>query len=169
MANMIRLRAGDSEYLQMSNGLTDVFINVLVLSGSREARTTDEKRLIVWLAEKDQSRVGSGTVGFDLPDMPWNKRTFEENRAFLLDVIAAARNRTGWEVLEYTPNEKILSPCLDRFARIVSRMEAGDVLPDRLEQWLAAASDSDPGTRGFPLCPKHHVLLTEFGCHICNN
>ncbi|MBD5528583.1 MAG: hypothetical protein HDR02_09280 [Lachnospiraceae bacterium] len=168
MANMIRLRAGDPEYMRMSNGLTDVFINVLVLSGSKAARTIDEKRLIVWLAEKDQSRVGSGTVGFAITDMPWNRQTFAENRAFLLEVIAAARNRTGWEVLEYTPNEEILFPCLDRFAEIVSQMEAKDVRQDSLEEWLAA-SDSDPVACGFPLCPRHHVLLTEFGCHICNN
>lgn len=169
MANTIRLRAGDPEYMRMSNGLTDVFINVLVLSGSKAARTIDEKRLIVWLAEKDQSRVGSGTVGFAITDMPWNRQTFAENKAFLLDVIAASRNRTGWEALEYTPNEEILFPCLDRFAEIISQMEAKDVRPDSLEEWLAAASDSDPVACGFSLCPRHHVLLTEFGCHICNN
>ena len=169
MANMIRLKSGDPEYLRMSNGLTDVFINVLVLSGSKAARTIDEKRLIVWLAEKDQSRVGSGTVGFDITDMPWNKSTFAENRDFLLDATRAARHRTGWEALEYTPNEEILFPCLDKFAEIVSRMEADDILPDSLEKWLMAASDSAPVVQDFPLCPKHHALLTEFGCQICNN
>ena len=43
--------------IQMSNGLTDVFLNVLILSGSALAKTVSEKRLIVWLAEKDQSRI----------------------------------------------------------------------------------------------------------------
>ena len=55
MANIIWLGAAEnSQCIQMSNGLTDVFINVLVLSGSLLAHTSDEKRLIVWLAEKDQ-------------------------------------------------------------------------------------------------------------------
>ena len=52
--------------IQMSNGLTDVFFNVLVLSGSALARTDSERRLVVWLAEKDQSRMGYGAIGFDL-------------------------------------------------------------------------------------------------------
>ncbi|MDE6728657.1 MAG: hypothetical protein K2J80_12080, partial [Oscillospiraceae bacterium] len=58
--------------LKMSNGLTAVFIDVITLAGSRIAQTVDEKRLIVWLAEKDQSVVGIGTVGFDIREMPWN-------------------------------------------------------------------------------------------------
>lgn len=49
MANTIRLRAGDPEYMRMSNGLTDVFINVLVLSGSGAARTIDEKRILPYM------------------------------------------------------------------------------------------------------------------------
>lgn len=35
--------------LSMSNGLTDVFISVLLLSGSQLAKDENEKRLIVWL------------------------------------------------------------------------------------------------------------------------
>lgn len=169
MANIVGLRAETPEYIQMSNGLTDVFINVLVLSGSKMAQTVDEKRLIVWLAERDQSRIGGGAVGFDIPDMPWNRQTFAENRAFLLEVIASARNRIGWEVLEYAPNEEMLFPRLDQFARLVSQMEETEVCPDNLEKWLAAASGFDPVACGFPLCPRHHTLLTEFGCQICNN
>ena len=72
MANTIGInpQSCGRELLQMSNGLTDVFVNVLVLSGSALARTVSEKRLIVWLAEKDQSRMGAGTVDFDLWEMP---------------------------------------------------------------------------------------------------
>ena len=61
--------------IRMSNGATDVFINVLAISGSALAETEQEKRLIVWLSEKDQ-KVGRGTVGFDIVEMPWQKETF---------------------------------------------------------------------------------------------
>ena len=50
----------------MSNMATDVFINVLSLSGSILAETVEEKQLIVWLSEKDQKFAGLGTVGFDI-------------------------------------------------------------------------------------------------------
>lgn len=157
------------ECIQMNNGLTNVFLNILILSGSALAQTVSEKQLIVWLAEHDQSKVGMGTVGFDLWDMPWNPDTFEEDRGFLLWVISAAKGRLGWEWLDYSPNEDMLFPCLDRFAELVSRVKASEIRPDILEEWLAEADISDPVLCGFPTCPKHHVLLTVFGCHICNN
>lgn len=63
MGNIISLndKTPKSDWISMSNGLTSVFISVLGLSGSRLAQTDDEKRLIVWLLEKDQSAVGIGT------------------------------------------------------------------------------------------------------------
>ena len=171
MGNMIGLNPSTSggTCLQMSNGLTDVFLNVLVLSGSALAKTVSEKRLIVWLAERDQSRVGMGTVGFDLRDMPWAPASFARDREFLLCVAAGARERMGWEKLDYHPNEKLLFPCLDRFAELVGEMAFSEIKADALEEWLLGADVSDPVLCGFPLCPRHQTLLTVFGCHICNN
>lgn len=155
--------------IQMSNSLTDVFLNVLVLSGSALAGTVSEKRLIVWLAEQDQSRVGLGAVGFDLCDMPWDSDTFEADRDFLLRAIEAAKGRLGWERLDYQPNEAILFPCLDRFAGLVSEMDASEIRPECRKEWLAAADASDPVVWGFPVCSRHRALLTIFGCQICNH
>lgn len=170
MANIIWLGAAEnSQCIQMSNGLTDVFINVLVLSGSLSAHTADEKRLIVWLAEKDQSKAGMGTVGFDICDMPWNKDTFAENKHFLLNVIEAAKSKTSWKLLDYKPNEKLLFPCLDRFSELISAMDCVNINPAALKEWLAAADSNDPALSGFPKCPKHGALLSCFGCQICNN
>ena len=52
----------------MSNDGTDVFINILALSGSVIAQTENEKRLMVYLSEKDQI-IGRGCVGFDIVEM----------------------------------------------------------------------------------------------------
>ncbi len=153
--------------LQMSNGLTDVFVNVLVLSGSALAKTVSEKRLIVWLAEKDQSRVGAGTVDFDLWEMPWDSNTFEEDRAFLLRVVSGAKERLGWEKLDYRPNEDMLFLCLDHFSELISGL--AQIQPGALEEWLAESDPSDPVMSGFPRCSRHQTLLSIFGCHICNN
>ncbi len=51
MANIITLQSS-GEYIQMNNGLTNVFIHVLVLSGSNLAQTIDQKHLVMWLAEE---------------------------------------------------------------------------------------------------------------------
>lgn len=167
MANTIQYKETDG--IHMSNGLTDVFLNVLLLSGSKMAEREEEKRLIVWLAERDQSRVGIGTVGFDLCDMPWDTRTFEADRAFLRKAVSGAKDRLGWESLDYAPQEELLFPCLDRFDRFLEQMDAAQIGPSALREWLAESSPSDPVFCGFPKCPKHHTLLTVFGCQICNN
>lgn len=163
MANVI------GQDLSMSNGLTNVFINVLVLSGSRLAKTVDEKRLIVWLAEKDQSKVGMGTVGFDIEEMPLNYDNFNKNKTFILEVIQAAKNKLGWETLEYHPNEKMLFPALEKFSKMISHLEAKYILPNALGEWLTAADSDDPVVCGFPKCEKHGVYLSCFGCQVCNN
>ncbi|MDE7225086.1 MAG: hypothetical protein K2O34_15075 [Acetatifactor sp.] len=43
--------------------MANYIINVLVLSGSELAETDSEKRMIVYLAERDQV-IGQGAVGF---------------------------------------------------------------------------------------------------------
>lgn len=155
--------------LKMSNGLTAVFIDVLTLAGSRLARTEDEKRLVVWLAEKDQSVVGIGTVGFDIREMPWNTERFEENKRFLLNVTEAAENRTAWDKLSYQPNTDLLFPALKQFAEMLSQMTAEDADENAAKEWLDAAESGDPVLRGFPKCEKHGILLTCFGCLFCDD
>ncbi len=171
MGNTINLnsKSSDKDALVMSNGLTDVFISVLSLSGSRLAKTADEKRLIIWLSEKDQSAVGSGVVGFDISDMPWNTQTFEENRQFLLQTVKLAKEKICWENLDYEPNTEFLFPQLDKFYNLIEKFNVMDIAQDNLEEWLEIADKDDPVLNGFPLCPKHKTLLTAFGCQVCNN
>jgi hypothetical protein len=48
-------------------------------------------------------------------------------------------------------------------------MDASKIQPEALKEWLAAAEPDDPVLCGFPRCSKHQILLTVFGCHICND
>lgn len=166
MSNYVGLGSDD---LYMSNGLTDVFLNVLILSGSRLATNEDEKRLIVWLAERDQSKRGSGTVGFDIGEMPWNPDNFAESRTFMLNVIRFAQQRLGWETLDYTPAKEMIFPALEKFYEMMSAFTVNDILPGVLQEWLGAADENDPVLCGFPKCEKHDALLGCFGCQVCNN
>lgn len=154
--------------LKMSNGLTSVFIDVLTLAGSRLARTEDEKRLIVWLAEKDQSKVGIGTVGFDIRKMPWNKERFEENKRFMLKMVDAAENKTDWNKLDYQPNEEHIFRVLQEFAELISKMTAEDIDENAMKEWLDGAEGDDPVLCGFPNCPEHGILKTLWGCLFCD-
>lgn len=98
----------DDDSLSMSNGLTDVFIDYLLICGSQLAESESEKRMTVFLAEKQQTIIGMGTVGFDIIEMPWQIDSFE-------------------------------------------------------------AEKDDPINCGFPKCSKHGVLLSLFGCKLCND
>lgn len=171
MGNMIGLNSkiSTADCLYMSNGLTNAFINVLSLSGAKLAQTVSQKRVIVWLSEKDQSKLGIGNVGFDICEMPWNMQTFDEDKEFLLSVIKAAESKVEWEKLGYTPNEQMLSSALKQFTNLVSKMSKEEIQTDMLEDWLAEANADDPVLCGFPICKEHGTLLTCFGCQVCNN
>ena len=155
------------DWICMSNTATDVFINVLSLSGSALAETAEEKWLIVWLSEKDQKFVGLGTVGFDVVDMPWKKETFAKNKKFLLNVIKSAENKLGWEKLDYCP--EFILPNLHKFREYIEKMTEDDIDNNVISEWLDAAATDDPINCGFPRCEEHNTLLTFLGCQICNS
>ena len=169
MGNTIRFNNNTpDDRIHMSNGATDVFINVLALSGSALAKTTQEKRLIVWLSEKDQ-KVGRGTVGFDVVEMPWQKETFANDKAFMLRVIEAAENKLDWEKLDYTPNPDYILHNLRQFKKFIERMTDQDIDENAAVEWLDGIESDDPVNCGFPRCKIHNTLLTFLGCQICNS
>ena len=163
----------NDDSLSMSNGLTDVFIDYLLLSGSQLAKSESEKRMVVFLAEKQQTKVGIGTVGFDIIEMPWERETFETDKAFMLEMIHHARNlsleRSAWEILGYEPGQKNLQYVLSGFEALIKRMTINNIDENKVIKWLASAKKNDPINCGFPRCPKHGVLLSIFGCKLCND
>ena len=153
----------------MSNGGTDMFINILALSGSVLARTESEKRLTVALLERDQAMLGRGCVGFDITELPWERETLEADKRFLLQAIQGARDKTGWETLDYRPNEEFAARYLDAFEDLIRRMTAGDIREDSLKDWLSEWEKDAPVLRNFPRCKRHGTFLTCFGCQVCNS
>lgn len=169
VSNTISFEAMNLEF-SMSNGLTQVFIEILVLSGSRLAKRESEKRFIIWLAEQDQTKKGLGMVGFDICEMPWSLVTFEMDKNFLLEVILQAKNKLDWEKLEYQPEETTVFVGLDSFLGLLQQIQTGHIKSgDFLKEWLQEAMSDDPVVSGFPKCGKHHVFLSNFGCCICNS
>ena len=169
MGNIIRLndKQPAEEWLSMSNGCTDVLLDVLVLAGSALAEKDSEKEQVVWLAQHDQNVVGLGTVGFDITEMPWTKADFASQQVFMLRCIAAAREKLWWEKLEYEPHEELLMPQLDTFESFIRSMTEELVDENERLEWLAEADDDDPQLNGFPVCRKHQVLRSWCGCRFC--
>ena len=156
-----------SDSLKMSNGGTAAFINVLCLSGGRIAKTESQKRLMVFLAEKNQSVFGLGVVGFDIVEMPWSRDSFDEDKTFMLNVVDGARRKLGWETLDYCPDEERMLFYLDKFEKLIERMTKDDIAESALTEWLDEADENDPVRCGFPKCPKHDAYVSSFGCQVC--
>lgn len=176
MGNVISFNdivSADDDSLAMSNGLTDVLVDYLLISGSRLAETESEKRMVVFLAEKQQSIVGGGTVGFDIVEMPWQIKTFEADKDFMLVVTEYAQKllQRGslCDMLGYSPDKESLQTVLNGFEALIRRMTVNDVDENNLNEWLSSADQTDPVNCGYPQCPKHNVLLSVFGCKLCND
>ncbi|WP_282936872.1 hypothetical protein [Paenibacillus sp. RC67] len=106
--------------IKMSNGLTSVFIEVLVISGSILAEADREKEIVIWFAQQDQSVVGSGTVGFDIDDIPWTIENFESEKEFMIRAISNAIAGLGWERLSYEPRKDWIIECLEQFKLMIN-------------------------------------------------
>ncbi len=157
---------------KMSNGLTDVFIDYMLLAGSELAEAESEKRLTAFLSEKQQSFCGIGTVGFHIVEMPWDSASFDSDKAFMLRAIARARELTTeesvWDMLRYRPNAENIEYALDGFKGLIEHMTAADVSEDNLREWLSDREPDDPVLNGFPKCPKHGLIMSFFGCKFCS-
>lgn len=150
----------------MSNGLTSVLINVLCLSGADLAKTESQKKMLVWIAQRDQSIFGIGCVSFDIAEMYWITEHFNSQKLFMLEVIDAALQKRNWEKYEgYTPNEEWAFKTLRQFRELVDNFDILDLNEtERIDIY-----DLNAGSSLFDKCPIHGVYLYSEGCVICND
>ena len=163
----------NDDSISMSNGLTDVFIDYLLISGSELANSESEKRVLSFFAEKQQSIMGMGNVGFYIIEMPWSKEYFEQDKAFLLNVIEHARvlsrQKEVWTKLGYEPGKEHIDYALNGFNDLIKRMTLKDIDENNLKEWLAESEPDAPVCCGYPKCPKHGIILSFCGCKLCND
>lgn len=156
------------EHLKMSNGLTSVFIAVLVLSGSTLARNKTEKEWVSWLASRDQGVCGIGTVGFYISNMPWTKAGFVNERDFVLRVIEGAREKLRWDVLDYNPNEEFVAFALDRFQNLINLFDEQYINEEACQEWQSYLKKYG-FLENLPMCKHHAVYLHPAGCVLCHD
>ncbi len=159
------------EFLHMSNGLTSVFLEVLVLSGSILAQTDREKELVIWLAQQDQAILGIGTISFNIDEIIWTVDGFEAEKTFMLRMIQSAMENLGWERLSYEPNSKMLTTSLKIFEEMIRVFEQQYIHMDNYLEWSKVEENEEYPTisKGYPQCELHGVYLSCFGCMLCNN
>ncbi|MFJ4539921.1 hypothetical protein ACIP39_28735 [Streptomyces tibetensis] len=161
---MANIFSGGGRELDLSNGGTEVFVEVLMLAVSALAREAWDFRFAALLTLQDQNVMGRGAVGFHLEEVDWGAGEFERARSkdFVLRATALAASGYRWSELGYHPAR--VHDYLDRFRIMVEHFtpEAGSgphhhfPAPDR------AAMTS---------CTRHRVLSALpywEGCFLCH-
>ncbi|MFD3414929.1 hypothetical protein [Streptomyces cyaneofuscatus] len=156
---------GDGRYLEMTNGGTAVFVDVLTLAVSALAHEPWDFRFAALLTLQDQSVMGRGVVGFGLAELNWGDTPKDQAAAkdFLLRVLDLALTRHRWEELTYEPPRA--EGYLRTYRSMVEEFDpatAGggtDILPGPQEAAMAS-------------CVRHRVLdALPFweGCVFCTD
>ncbi|MER5611401.1 hypothetical protein [Streptomyces sp. NPDC002215] len=157
---------GGGRSLSMSNGGTDVFVDVLVLAVSDLAESVWEYRFATLLTLQDQGAVGRGVVGFDLEEIDWGGSADERATAknFILRVIDLALRGHRWDELGYEP------PFAEGYLRQYREMvEAFD--PVDAEPQSGSFPFPGPEEAAMASCVRHHVLCAPAywdACVFCN-
>ncbi|MET9519445.1 hypothetical protein [Streptomyces sp. NPDC002994] len=149
--------------LYLSNGGTEVFIDVLMLAVSDLVEDVWDCRFAALLTLQDQSIMGRGAVGFNLEDIDWGTTPQERSRSrdFVLCATTLAMSRHRWSELDYEP------PFAQNYLR---------QFKDMVESFVPA--DAFHGTGVFPglderalaCCTRHRILsaLPHWeGCFLC--
>ncbi|MDU0206345.1 hypothetical protein ACYEXS_35550 [Paenibacillus sp. MAH-36] len=170
MGNYIFNRSNNLDF-GMSNGGLTVFLTVLGLSGTLSANTKKEKELILWLMEHDIEVRGLGNGGFDVEDIPWDVINFEIEKEFLVNVIQGAKQKIGWDTLDYVPNEELIMSYLGSFMEMIRILAPENIKKDEYKEWinLGIRDKRFKNPEGYPKCEKHGILLYWNGCIACND
>ncbi|GLL02781.1 hypothetical protein [Dactylosporangium matsuzakiense] len=144
--------------LELSNGATDVFFDVLTLAGCAIADTPWERHLVLFFT--DAHRWSRGTAGFDLGELPWTTGWLVE-KAFLDRLIGMALHRHGWDRLAYDPPNAIAY--LSTFREMIAGYTPTPVSAPAWGDWRVSP---DPALTA--RCQIHGVFVGEFGCRLCD-
>lgn len=108
MGNLVTARGTDGR-VSLSNGATAVLCDLVALAGSAASVTPWEQRLTLHFC--DAERLGRGTSGFDLHDLPWT-RDHRAEQDFFLRTLDRAAAGYGRDRLHYDPSA-VRAPLLD--------------------------------------------------------
>lgn len=150
--------------IQLSNLNTVTFIGVLALAVSALAKSDKQREFTAWISSHDQDVFGLGMVDFDLSQLPWASASFDDDRALILDVIVAAKARTGWNRLGFAPSEAWLQPRLDQFRTLIEVFAIADTSQNNADVWSYGGKPEH-----WTVCPIHDIYQHSYGCVLCHD
>ncbi|QEU96892.1 hypothetical protein [Streptomyces kanamyceticus] len=156
--------AGGERSLYLSNGGTEVFVDVLMLAVSDLADDVWDHRFAALLTLQDQNVMGRGAVGFDLRDIAWGASAADRARSkdFVLRATALALSGHRWDELGYEP------PFARDYLRQFTYMVTSFVPTEGPDPGMGLPGPDD---RAVASCARHRILsaLPHWqGCFLCN-
>jgi len=164
MGNIITNQKVDDECLQMSNGVTTVFIHTFCLAGCDIADQSYKKDILIWFGQRDYRITGMGFEGFDISEIIWDKTYFEEQKTFILEVIDRVFEKTNWDLLNYSPREDWLFESMHQFKSMIQKFNAQNIDSD----CQIKIYDFKNKVKKYEVCKRHKVYKHAEGCVICN-
>ncbi|MFZ6875130.1 hypothetical protein ACO0LF_23950 [Undibacterium sp. Di27W] len=139
------------------------FIIFLSRLASKLAQTDQECMFAVWFASHDM-KVWGRHIDFDISALPWRMANIEEDKTFLLSVIAAAINDV---TTKNTSNGRYYNDLKIAFSRFGLLIQA--FLPEHanLDQEIIWAYNDNQEPKEFLKCPEDQVYLHKNGCVVC--
>ncbi|MFJ7771003.1 hypothetical protein ACIQ1J_21985 [Streptomyces sp. NPDC097107] len=161
---MSNIFSGGGHDLDLSNGATAVFIDVLMLAVSGLASEEWDLRFAALLPLQDRTAMGRGAVGFDLAEFDWGTTERERARAkdFVPRATALAASGHRWSELGYHP------PRVHNYLHRFTTMVESCVPP---AESSAARGLPGPHEAAMASCARHRVLSALplwDGCFLCN-
>jgi hypothetical protein len=152
--------SGGGRDLYMSNGGTEVFVEVLMLAVSALACREWDFRFAGLIARRDQVVFGLGAVGFDLEEIDWGVPPAEHavNKEFVLSTVDLALSRHRWDELGYDP--PFAEGYLRDFRQMVEAFDPSTAVPD--PRIFPATEDVTPFS-----CARHRVLVPLLAYPAC--
>ncbi|GAA2281176.1 hypothetical protein GCM10010234_17880 [Streptomyces hawaiiensis] len=163
---MANIFSGGGRELDLSNGGTEAFIEVLILAVSDLASEAWDLRFAALLILQDQNVMGRGAVGFHLEEIDWGVGESERARSkdFVLSATALAASGHRWSDLGYHPPR--VHDYLDQFRIMVAHFTPPSPKEDGPHHHFPGPDEAVMAS-----CTRHRVLSALpywEGCFLCN-
>ena len=155
--------------VSFSNLVTTPLYSGILIEGSKIAKSVWEKRLMIFIAEKNQNVIGSGIVGIELTELEWDKSNFKSQRDFLLEIVQQSRINKTYNKYIFTLQEKIGEMKLLEIEDLIASLKIEEIKESKFKYYI------EPPKSKFDLCDKHKVYINYLSeerkdnCLICSN
>jgi len=168
MGNSI-VNSSTKQIVAFSNSVTDALYSGILIEGSFLAKTNWQKRLLTFIAEKNQNVIGLGIVGIDLVKLEWNKTDFIEQKEILRTVVNLSRVKKSYNQFIYQLKEEIANRKLIEIEKLIDELSIDQITEDNFKFY------TEPPQTQFKKCDIHKVYMNHLTverkhqCLICSN